>query len=83
YRFDLIGTDHYIVYYGIMMPDISAGRLIEDQVFAGEIQSGGNDPELLPVFAGIYLMEEKFRRIEKHRIERNFEAKCSTLLLFT
>jgi hypothetical protein len=63
YRFDLISVSHNIVYYGKMTPGVG-NQICPEQIFEGEIQST-NDTLLLPILVGIYIMEEKFRRIEQ------------------
>lgn len=64
YRFNLLSVHHKIVYYGRIIPNLSSGYLNPDQHFRGEIQTT-NDSLLLPIFAGISIMEQGFRRIEQ------------------
>ena len=64
YRFDFLSPHHSIVYYGKMIPNVSANFVNPNQVFTGEIQTT-NDQLLLPIVLGIYIMEEKFRSMEQ------------------
>ncbi|MEO6232245.1 MAG: hypothetical protein ABJB11_00550 [Ferruginibacter sp.] len=64
YGFDLFSKDHNVFYHGKMTPDLVTNYINPDQIFEGEIKST-NEQLYLPLFAGIYIMEEKFKRIEK------------------
>jgi hypothetical protein len=63
YRFNLFSEADYFVFNGVMEPNNQAEYLNPDQVFKGEIHSKVG-VKILPILAGIYLMEESFRRIE-------------------
>ncbi|MEP7375244.1 MAG: hypothetical protein ABI675_17725 [Chitinophagaceae bacterium] len=63
YRFDLGSEKHFISYYGRMSPN-HFRNINPEQVFEGEVQST-EGTFLLPVFSGIFIMEEKFRQLEQ------------------
>lgn len=63
YTFELTSPELQIVYKGEVDPAMWAGSILKDQIFEGSIHS--SDPDaLLPLFAGLHIIEEDFRRIE-------------------
>ena len=66
YKFDLVSNKHLIVYYGKMTPDVTKSYVNPNQVFEGEIQST-DETFLLPIFMGIFFMEEAFRVQEQEQ----------------
>ena len=63
YTFELTSQELQIVYKGEVSPAMWPGSILEDQVFEGTIHSSSPDA-LLPLFAGLHIIEENFRRIE-------------------
>ena len=65
YTFELTNNELKVIYSGEMIPNVRVNHVDEKQVFEGSIQST-RATDLLPIFAGIHIIEEDFRRIEQN-----------------
>lgn len=63
YTFELKSEELTVVYTGEINSGMWEGHIREDQVLEGYIETS-SPHALLPLFAGIHIIEEDFRRIE-------------------